>query len=530
MGQWNFGRDVMDGWAAARPNSLALYHLRGASEADTTTFEDFRTMTNRVVSRLRQAGVQPGDRVMVVTGKHPAFWPVMVALIKLGAVPMPGTTQLTARDIRYRLALADAHLVVAEPEVARRIASDPDARGSVAQGWVVGDDSPPGGWNALDPYGDTGGDPADDGNPTDEQDPCLIYFTSGTTGHPKMVLHRQSYPRAHRVTGVDWIGLGPDDVHWNLSDTGWAKAAWSSLFGPWMAGAAVVIDPMTGKFSAGEMLDYLSAHPITSLCAAPTIYRMVVQEDLSRYRFPALRSAVGAGEPLNPDVIDAFRRATGLTIRDGYGQTETVLLVGNRPGMPVKPGSMGLPSVGFDVDVIDEHGQRLPPNREGDIAVRMGEHPPEGLYAGYWKDEAETESRRRGPWYITGDRAMRDEDGYLWFVGRADDVILSAGYRIGPFEVESALIEHSAVVEAAVVSSPDPIRGEIVKAFVVLAPGAEPSPALAAELQEHTKHVTAPYKYPRAIEFVAELPKTISGKIRRVDLREREWQGHREGR
>ncbi|MDA8199244.1 MAG: acyl--CoA ligase [Thermaerobacter sp.] len=522
MARWNFGRDVMDGWAASNPEGSALYVLRDRAHADTVSFAQLQVVTNRLVSRFRQAGVQAQDRVMVVVGKDPAFWPIMVALIKLGAVPMPGTTQLTPRDIRYRLALSDAHLVIVNSETAARVAADPDVSAAIRVGWVVGGESPTPAWSRLDPFHEELGDPDDGGNPTDEGDPCLLYFTSGTTGHPKMVLHNETYPRAHRVTG-DWLGVRPGDIHWNLSDTGWAKAAWSSLFGPWMAGATVVVDPMAGRFDAREMLEYLAGHPITSICAAPTIYRMLVQEDLSQYALPHLTSAVGAGEPLNPEVIDAFRRATGLTIRDGYGQTETVLLVGNRPGVPVKPGSMGQPSAGFDVDVIDEAGERLPADREGDIAVWMGDAPPEGLYQGYWRDDAETASRRRGPWYVTGDRAMRDRDGYLWFVGRADDVILSAGYRIGPFEVESALVEHPAVMEAAVVSSPDAIRGEIVKAFVILAPGVEPSEALVADLQEHVKAVTAPYKYPRAIDFVAELPKTISGKIRRVELRDREW-------
>ncbi len=522
MAQWNFGRDVMDGWAASNPEGSALYVLRDRSRADKISFAEFRAATNRLVSRFRQAGVQAQDRVMVVVGKDPAFWPIMVALIKLGAVPMPGTTQLTPRDIKYRLALSEAHQVIANADTASRLAGDPDARAAIRVGWVVGGEAPSPLWSRFDPFHDTEGDPDDAGNSTDEQDPCLLYFTSGTTGHPKMVLHNQTYPRAHRVTG-EWLGVGPGDIHWNLSDTGWAKAAWSSLFGPWMAGATVVVDPMAGRFNAREMLEYLEGHPITSVCAAPTIYRMLVQEDLSQYSLPHLKSAVGAGEPLNPEVIDAFSRATGLTIRDGYGQTETVLLAGNRPGTPVKQGSMGQPSAGFDVDVIDDAGERLPAQREGDIAVWVGAAPPEGLYQGYWRDDAETASRRRGPWYVTGDRAMRDEDGYLWFVGRADDVILSAGYRIGPFEVESALVEHAAVMEAAVVSSPDKVRGEIVKAFVMLAPGVKASEALVADLQEHVKSVTAPYKYPRAIEFVTELPKTISGKIRRVELRDREW-------
>jgi acyl-coenzyme A synthetase/AMP-(fatty) acid ligase len=520
MAAWNFGRDVMDRWAAERPDAAALYVVAPDGSARTVSFRAFSETTGRLAGRLRAAGLRPGDRVLVVLGKDPGFWSAMVALIKLGVVPMPGTTQLTAKDLQYRLEAAEATGMIALAEVAARVSEE--VAGRLRLRWTVGG-PPPAGWVAADLWPAEG--PIDPGHPTDETDPCLIYFTSGTTGYPKMVLHQQSYPRGHRITGVEWIGLQPGDLHWNLSDTGWAKAAWSSLFGPWMAGATILVDPLVGKFEARPMLDLLAAHPVTSLCAAPTVYRLVVQEDLAQWRFPHLRSAVGAGEPLNPEVIEAFRRGTGLTIRDGYGQTETVLLVGNRPGMPVKPGAMGVPAPGFDVDVIDEEGQRMPPGREGDIAVWVGDGRPEGLFVEYWKDPAETARRHRGGWYLTGDRAVRDEDGYLWFVGRADDVIISAGYRIGPFEVESALVEHPAVVEAAVVSSPDPVRGAIVKAFVVLRPDVSPSAELVRDLQEHVRRVTAPYKYPRAIEFVSDLPKTISGKIRRVELREREWGG-----
>lgn len=523
MEYWNFGRDIMDRWAGERPQATALYVIKPDGQVQVTTFEDLRRFTNHLVTRFRAQGLGPGDPVMVVLGKHPAFWPVMVALIKLGAVPMPGTTQLTARDLLYRLNLSGSSALVAIPDIVDRVIADPELAPRLQKRWIAGGARQ--GWETL-PDLDAQLPVSDDhGNPTREEDPCLVYFTSGTTGHPKMVLHNQAYPRAHRTTGIGWIGLGPEDLHWNVSDTGWAKAAWSSLFGPWMAGAGIVVDPLTGKFDAAAMLQILATHPISSLCAAPTVYRMVVQEDLTRYRFAHVRSAVGAGEPLNPEVIDTFRRHTGLTIRDGYGQTETVLIVGNAPGMTVKPGSMGMPSPGFDIDVIDDDGQRLADGREGDIAVYLGNGRPEGLFVEYWKSPEETQSRMRGSWYITGDRAIRDEDGYFWFVGRADDVILSAGYRIGPFEVESALLEHPAVVEAAVVSSPDPVRGEVVKAFIVLRADTAPSDALVAELQEHVKSVTAPYKYPRKIEFIGELPKTISGKIRRVELREREWRG-----
>jgi acetyl-CoA synthetase/medium-chain acyl-CoA synthetase len=358
---------------------------------------------------------------------------------------------------------------------------------------------------------------------TRADEPMMIYFTSGTVGYPKMVLHTHvSYPIGHVITGKYWLDLKPTDLHWNLSDTGWAKAAYSNLFGPWIMGAAMFTFDGRGRFDARQTLALLERYPISTFCAPPTAYRLLVLEDLGRYRLTSLRHCTGAGEPLNPEVIEAWQRGTGQTIRDGYGQTETVILVANFPPLPVKPGSMGKPSPGFTVAVIDDEGCEVPSGTEGDIAVKLTPTRPVGLFKEYWRNSEATRICRRGDWYITGDRAIQDEEGYLWFVGRADDVIISAGYRIGPFEVESALIEHPSVAEAAVVASPDRIRGEIVKAFVILAPGHHPSEQLVSDLQEHVKRVTAPYKYPREIEFTAELPKTISGKIRRVELRQRE--------
>jgi acyl-coenzyme A synthetase/AMP-(fatty) acid ligase len=307
-----------------------------------------------------------------------------------------------------------------------------------------------------------------------------------------------------------------------LEEMGWAKAAWSNLFGPWSQGAAMFIQDARGKFNAKETLSFLAKYPITTFCAPPTVYRLLVLEDLKAYPFKALRHCVGAGEPLNPEVIATWQESTGITIRDGYGQTETVLICGNFPPLKVKPGSMGKPSPGFYLSVIDDEGNELPPNKEGDIAIKVKPERPLGLFQEYWNNPDAMARSFKGDWYITGDRAYKDEDGYFWFVGRADDVIISAGYRIGPFEVESALVEHPAVAESAVVASPDELRGEIVKAYVILAPGYTASEQLAEELQEHVKKTTAPYKYPREIEFVTELPKTISGKIRRVELRERE--------
>lgn len=513
----NFGRDVVDQWGSTNGSRPALYLMHEEGRRTIFTFQDMSRISNQTVAYLRRHGISKGDRVLVMLGKHPAFWPVMIALIKLGAIPMPGTTQLTERDIAYRLEAANASMAIVLDSIAQRITVPVAHR--LSSRFSVGT-SPVEGWSSLDPY--TLSDPTTDtGNPTMAQDDALIYFTSGTTGHPKMVLHDQRYPFAHRITATEWIGLSDHDLHWNVSDTGWAKAAWSSLFGPWTVGATIAVDDLSGKFNPSAMLSLLSHHPVTSLCAPPTVYRLLVQEPLDTHDLSSLRIAVGAGEPLNPEVISAFEKMTGLTIRDGYGQTETVLLVGNGPTTQVKPGSMGKAVSPFVVAVIDDQGKPLV-GQEGDIAILADPTRPPGLFREYIGDPEGTRRRFVGHWYITGDRAIQDPDGYLWFVGRADDVIISAGYRIGPFEVESALIEHPDVVEAAVVASPDPVRGEVVKAFIVLRPNVAPTPELVKALQQHVQKTTAPYKYPRKIEFVPDLPKTISGKIRRIDLRMRE--------
>jgi acetyl-CoA synthetase/medium-chain acyl-CoA synthetase len=342
-----------------------------------------------------------------------------------------------------------------------------------------------------------------------------------------MVLHTQaSYGLGHRLTGGLWLDCRPGELHWNISDLGWGKAAWSSFYGPWQMGACVFALDARGKFDPVQTLDTLAHYPINTWCAPPTALRLIVRQDLSRWKFPRLRHCVTAGEPLNPEVFKLWQDATGLLLHEAYGQTETVVLIGNfcSLGHEVRPGSMGKATPGFDVALLDDDLNEVAVGEEGEIAVRVKPHRPVGLFREYWLNPGEMAKQLCGDWYLTGDREVRDADGYFYFIGRKDDVIKSSGYRIGPFEVESALVEHAAVMEAAVVASPDAVRGEIVKAFVILAPGYSASPALAAEIQEHVKTVTAPYKYPREVEFVTELPKTISGKIRRVELRERERQ------
>ncbi|CCO09356.1 AMP-binding protein [Desulforamulus hydrothermalis] len=516
---FNFATDVVDKWAG-NPDKLAMLWVDEHDREVKRTFKDFKDRSCQLANLLSEKGVQPGDVVILIMPRYIEWWESFLACLRVGAIVSPGTVQLTAKDLAYRIKTARAVALITDEKTAAKVDEIKDIIPTVKFKVVVGE--PREGWlhyqSSIEKY------PAQfSAVKTKSTDGAILFFTSGTTGNPKMTLHTHaSYPYAHKVTGKYWLDLTPDDLHWNLSDTGWGKAAWSSLFGPWHQGAALFVHHEK-RFNTKRCLEVLQKYPITTFCGAPTNYRMLVLEDLSQYKFPTLRSCTGAGEPLNPEVIEIWKNHTGLTIRDGYGQTETVLVVGNFPCLPVKPGAMGKPAPGFEVEVIDDAGNVLPPGKEGDIAIRVTPARPAGLFKEYWQEPERTQRCFRGDWYITGDRAVKDEDGYFWFVGRADDVILASGYRIGPFEVESALIEHDAVAESAVVASPDDLRGEIVKAFVVLAEGYQPSPQLVKELQDHVKKVTAPYKYPREIEFVDALPKTVSGKIRRVQLREMEW-------
>jgi acyl-coenzyme A synthetase/AMP-(fatty) acid ligase len=518
-GHYNFAFDVVDRWGEDA-EKLAMLWVNERGDEKRLTFGDFTARSNQVANALRTLGLRKGDRILIMLPRVPEWWEAVLGMMKIGAISMPGTTLLTPKDVAYRIRSAEAAAVITDEEGAfkvEQVADDcPTLRlkillGPEREGWVNYTRAVASAMANLTR------------EPTRGDEPMMIYFTSGTVGYPKMVLHTHaSYPIGHIVTGKYWLDLKPTDLHWNLSDTGWAKAAYSNLFGPWIMGAAMFTFDGRGRFDARQTLELLERYPISTFCAPPTAYRLLVLEDLSRYRLSALRHCTGAGEPLNPEVIEAWQRGTGQTIRDGYGQTETVILVANFPPLPVKAGSMGKPSPGFTVSIVDDDGREVPAGTEGDIAVKLTPTRPVGIFSEYWRNPEATGNCIRGEWYITGDRAIKDEDGYFWFVGRADDVIISAGYRIGPFEVESALIEHPAVAEAAVVASPDEIRGEVVKAFVILAPGHQPSEQLVQDLQEHVKRVTAPYKYPREVEFSAELPKTISGKIRRVELRQRE--------
>jgi acetyl-CoA synthetase/medium-chain acyl-CoA synthetase len=514
---FNFGRDVVDRYAADPARPALLWRNAGGRER-RLSFAEVAAASNRVAHLLRSLGIGPGEGLIVMLPRVPEWQIVTVGALKAGVLVIPSSTILRPKDIEYRACHSRAVGIVTTAPQAHSVDAVRRNLESIQHFLCIDEAGArvPEGWTDLREALEEMPADACAGRPTRASDPALVYYTSGTTGPPKAVLHDHGYTYTQRYTAHFWHGVREGERLWTTSDTGWAKAAYGVIFGPWSHGVEVVL--FDGRFEPRAELAFLAEVNPHVFCAPPTEFRMLVKEDLSEFSAPDLRECVSAGEPLNPEVIRAWREATGLTIRDGYGQTETILLVGNFVGMPVRPGSMGLAMPGHAVEVIDEHGAALPPGEVGDIALHG--RPP-SLFREYWRDEAATRGCRRGDWYLTGDRAYRDEDGYFWFVGRDDDVIISAGYRIGPFEVESALVEHPDVVEAAAVAAPDPDRGSIVKAFVVLREGATPDAGLVTRLQEHVKRVTAPYKYPRAIEFVEALPKTVSGKIRRVDLRQR---------
>ncbi len=521
--RFNYARDVLDVQARRAPDTPALI-VAGADGPIATrlTFADLARASTRAANALAAFGVARGDPVFVMLPRVAEWQVALLACIRLGAIPMPGTPLLTQRDIGYRIGQAGAVAAITDAEGAAKIDTIREECPTLRTSVCVGGDRPDDRWLDWADVVTRASDAAAVAVPTRSDDPMILYFTSGTTGYPKMVLHTQaSYGIGHEVTARFWHDLRPGDIHWTFADTGWAKAAWGLLFGQWRMGASVFMWDARGKVDLDRVLWMIGRHGVTTFCAPPTVFRSVVQRDRFTLDAPSLRHVVSAGEPLNPEVMREWRAGTGLQIYDGYGQTETVALAANYRCMPVKDGSMGKPTPGFDLRVVDADGSELDVGETGHIGVRVVPERPVGLFREYWHDEQATANARIGDFYDTGDLATVDEDGYLWFVGRADDIITSSAYRIGPFEVESALVEHRAVAEAAVVGKPDALRGEIVKAFVALKPGYQGTVAMVRELQDHVKRLTAPYKYPREIEFVEELPKTVSGKIRRVELRER---------
>uniref|UniRef100_A0AAY4AMN2 medium-chain acyl-CoA ligase n=1 Tax=Denticeps clupeoides TaxID=299321 RepID=A0AAY4AMN2_9TELE len=524
---FNFARDVLDAWEAKEKSgekvqSTALWWVNEAGRQIKWSFEELGFHSRRLANVLSgECQLQRGDRVLLILPRIPEWWLVNVACLRTGTIVIPGTSQLTERDILHRLQVSKAKCVITDDSVAPMLDSvAPECSFLKSKLLVSGKKRE--GWRDFGELLRNHSCSHECVN-TRSDEAMTIFFTSGTTGSPKMTQHSHcSFGIGLTVNGRYWLDLTEKDVLWNTSDTGWAKSAWSSVFAPWIQGACVFVNHMP-RFDTSTTL---SSYPITTFCTAPTAYRMLVQEDISRYTFSNLQHCLCAGEPINPEVMEKWKQMTGLDIYEGYGQTETVLIAGTFKGMKIKPGSFGKPSPAYDVQLVDDLGNIVPQGKEGNIAIRVKPHKPFSLFTKYTDDAQRTADCYKGDFYLTGDKGVMDEEGYLWFVGRADDVILSAGYRIGPFEVENALIEHDAVAESAVVSSPDPLRGEVVKAFVVLTAEYKTrnKDELRAEIQKHVKKVTAPYKYPRkVIEFVDHLPKTVSGKIRRVELRNKEW-------
>ena len=510
--KFNFGRDVIDAWEADRP---AMIWLGTNGEERRLTFGDLSRSSNRFASAAREMGVARGDRVMVLLGKVPEWHVILIGLLKLGAIPIPCAPQLRSGDLQFRAQHSGSVAMICGPEGIEETEKIRDEATGIRHFVSLGTQRD--GWKPYEELTDSASEDFE-AEDTSADEGAFLLYTSGTTKHPKGVLHTHGYTHAKRMQARYWLDLQEGDRLWCTSGTGWAKSIWNVFLGPWSLGTELFVHE--GGFDPAERLDLISRHAITVLCQAPTEYRLLAKTpELESADLSSIRHAVSAGEPLNAPVIERWKELHGLTIYDGYGQTENTLLVGNFPGVEVRPGSMGKPSPGCKVEILDPEGQPCPPDEPGDIAL-VPDVPV--LFKEYWEQPDETEAVYKNGYYLTGDRATRDEDGYLWFMGRSDDVILSAGYRIGPFEVESALIEHPAVVESAVVPAPDEDRGSVVKAFVVLGKGYEPSDDLAKEIQDFCKNATAPYKYPRRLEFIAELPKTTSGKIRRVELRQRE--------
>jgi acetyl-CoA synthetase len=516
--RFNAVHAIVDAWAREGPDDPAVLSLEATGEViGLDTAADLARGSREAARALIGRGVGKGDHVYVMLPRCPEWYAALLGCMRIGAVPMPGPNLLTPKDIAYRVQSARAVATVTDVAGAAKV--DEAAPGlGVRLCVTTGGEAPPAGWDdfraALRAAGD--GDTPQD--PTGRDDPLLLYFTSGTVSYPKMVRHAHSYALGHVGTARFWHDLRPGDLHWTVSDTGWAKAAWGGLFGQ-LHERACIVQVALGRPDADTIFGILARHRITSFCAPPTLYRLLVQGDFAHHDLSALRHCTSAGEPLNPEVIRAWREGTGLTVYDGYGQTETCAIVANYRSVDVRPGSMGLPVPGWDVSVVDDDGRAVEAGEVANVVVRCVPDHPVGLFDGYLGDEAATSRSFRGEWYFTGDKAAVDEDGYFWFEGRNDDVITSSAYRIGPFEVESALVEHPAVMEAAVIGREDPQRTQIVVGVCILAPGHAPSPDLAREIQDQVKRSTAPYKYPREIHFVDELPKTVSGKIRRTELR-----------
>ena len=521
---FNFAYDVMDEWAKEQPDKLALVWTNDEGEEIRSTFAQLKEQSNQAASYLQSLGIGKGDPVMLILKRRYEWWIVMLALHKLGAVVIPATHMLTKHDIVYRNTRASVKAIICVDDAyvtSQIIAAQPESP-TVAHLIAIGENIPEGFHDFLNEMKASPKfvRPAFVNN---NEDTMLMYFTSGTSGEPKMVAHDFLYAMGHLTTGVFWHNLHENSIHLTVADTGWGKAVWGKFYGQWFAGATVFVFDHE-KFNADTLLRQIEKYHVTSFCAPPTIYRFMIREDLSRYDLSSLEYCTTAGEALNPAVFDKFYEKTGIQMMEGFGQTETTMTLGTFPWMKPKPGSMGMPNGQYRIGLLKADGTPCEDGEKGEIVVYVGDKKPLGLFKEYYRDEELTREAWHDGIYHTGDMAWRDEDGYYWFEGRIDDVIKSSGYRIGPFEVESALMTHPAVVECAITGVPDDIRGMVVKATVVLGKEWKDKAGddLVKELQQHVKRETAPYKYPRIVEFVDELPKTISGKIRRVEIRQKD--------
>jgi acetyl-CoA synthetase len=521
-GNFNFAYDVVDEIAGNEPGKIAMVWCDDKGHEKIFTFGDMKYYSDKAANFFKSQGIHKGDPVMLILKRYYEFWFCTVALNKIGAITIPATHLLSTKDIIYRNNAADIKMIVCvpDPEVIQHIEEAESKSPTLKSKAMIGEDRK--GWlnftSELERSSDKFVRPVGK-DATSNDDIMLLYFTSGTTGMPKMVNHDFIYPLGHILTAKYWQNVQNNGLHFTVADTGWAKSAWGKIYGQWLSGSAVMTYDYD-KFVPKNLMEVIEKYKVTTFCAPPTIYRFLIKEDLTKYDLSQLKYCVVAGEPLNPEVFKQFFEQTGIKLMEGYGQTECTVAVATYPWMKPKPGSMGMPTPGYDIDIVDEEGNPCEPGNEGEIVIHTSKRKPVGMFNGYYRDTQLTASVWSDGVYHTGDMAWCDEDGYYWFVGRADDVIKSSGYRIGPFEVESALMEHPAVLECAITAVPDPDRGQIVKATIVPSKNYQPSEELAKELQEHVKRVTAPYKYPRLVEFVTELPKTISGKIRRVQIRE----------
>ncbi len=518
---FNFAYDVVDEWARTNPNKKALCWLNDKGEHIDFTFQDIKEQSDRAASYFQSLGIGHGDMVMLILKRHYEFWFSIIALHKIGAVAIPATHLLTKKDIVYRNNAASIKAIVStDDQIVIQHVNDAMAESPTIEHRIVCGDSIPEGWGDFRNGLKNAKPFVRPQSVNVNDDLSLLYFTSGTTGEPKMVIHDFTYPLGHIVTAKYWHNLDENSLHLTVADTGWGKAVWGKLYGQWIVGACIFVYDHE-KFHPETILHLLEEYKVTSFCAPPTVYRFMIREDLSRFDLSSLKYCTTAGEALNPSVFEAFYKSTGIKMMESFGQTETTPTIITFPWMEPKPGSMGVPNPAYDMDLIDEDGHSVEDGVVGEVVLKTDRFRPLGLFKGYYRDEALTRQVYHNDVYHTGDTAWRDEDGYYWFVGRIDDVIKSSGYRIGPFEVESALMTHPAVVECAITGVPDEIRGQVVKATIVLAKEYKDRAGehLMLEIQNHVKNVTAPYKYPRIIEFVDELPKTISGKIKRAAIR-----------